>query len=159
LYGYANANPQNDIDPFGLISQKQLDDMDCCQLRNEIWKAWEELKKLEKHQLDPTKLKAASAFDFWSNYSGHLLSWVNHQKRLQQLLNEHNGRPCDPQSIPNDASQCASKDYPDFDWEGFGNKWFGGMKDLLQNGPKPPKGPMIPGLPPIPIGPPVLVFP
>jgi RHS repeat-associated protein len=161
LYGYGNQNPLAYIDPFGLIGQQDLDKMDCCQLRNQIWKAWKELKKLEKHELDPSKIKAGSAFDFWWNYNGHLLSWLNYQKRLSQLLNEYNGRPCDPQSVPKDASDYATKDYPEFDWDKFGNKWFEGTKDLFKNGPKPPKGPVIPGLPPLPIvgDGPVPVFP
>ncbi len=159
LYGYANGNPQTYVDPFGLISQKQLENMDCCQLRSEIWKAWKELKRLEKHELNPAKLKASSAFAFWWNYQGHLMSWSNHQNRLQKLLNEYNGRPCDPQAIPKDAAEYASKDYPEFDWKKFGDKWYEGMKDLVQNGPKPSNGPVVPGMPPMPLMPTVPVIP
>jgi RHS repeat-associated protein len=113
LYAYAAANPVTYVDPYGLISQRDADRMECCELARQIREAWKELRRLLKNERNADK-QSGSPFMFWANYSGHLIKHVNYQNRLRKLLKSYDDKNC-TDDIGN-AREYADREYPDFNW-------------------------------------------
>jgi hypothetical protein len=133
LYSYVEGNPINVIDPLGLISQRELDGMDCCQLLNAIREARRELLRLRRHQNDPIRRRAPSAAIYLRNYIGHRISWNNWQSRLNDLLREFNNKNCDPSTLPSALEQLTDEPYPQMPWEEYRDHWRDGVDRTMDD--------------------------
>ncbi len=141
LYAYAGGNPVAYADPLGLISQNEIDRMNCCDLAREINRAFREMRRLQKNELNPGKQRG-SPFSFWLNYSTHLLEWVKWQTRLNQLLQKYDKDNCHDDI--GSARQFAGKPYPDFDWDEFKRRWRDNINRSLREGPGQPDAGAVP---------------
>lgn len=94
-----------------VISQRELDQMDCCQLMNEIHTTRMELLRSRQNQDSPAKRlrHAKSAFEYAKNYVDRRTDYRNRQKRLRDLLREFDDKNCDPRGIPHGTALGSSR--------------------------------------------------
>lgn len=156
LYAYVGGNPITYIDPLGLARSPR--DMNCCELGSEINRLKDELRRrVQEEEAIQRQLVqgvlgrtyAQAIYRYWQHYG----QYVGKQKRMNRLIREYDGRPCDP-PLPQEVRQWSERELPDDDyiWESYRDF----LEDLLRNGPPRPRGPVL--FPPM--GPmPVPVFP
>jgi hypothetical protein len=145
LYRYANDNPMIFTDPVGLLSQKEADRMECCELAREINDATKELKRLQRNQLRRADLKAGSPVQYWLRYDGHLIKWVGYQNRLRKLLKSYNDKNCTDDI--GGSREWVDKDYPDFNWDEWRRR-FNANSDKFWQALTPSRQPELAGPPP-----------
>jgi len=157
LYAYVGGNPITYIDSLGLARSPR--DMNCCELGSEINRLKEELKRrLREEEAVQRQLVqgvlgrtyAQAIYRYWQHYG----QYVGKQKRMNRLISEYDGRPCDP-PLPQEVHQWAGREFPDDDyiWDSYRDF----LEDVLLHGPPRPEGPVVIGVPSGP--PPVYVAP
>jgi RHS repeat-associated protein len=151
LYVYVGNDPVNWVDPSGLT---KLRDMECSELRDEINRLTNELReRVSEEQAIQRQLVqgilartyAQAIYKYWQ----HRGQYQGKQKRLNRLMGEYDGRPCDP-PLPQAAYKWAERNFPsqDYIWESYRAS----LKDFLLHGPPRPRGPvLVPPLAPMPI--------
>jgi RHS repeat-associated protein len=156
LYAYAGGNALTYIDPLGLARSPR--DMNCCELGGEINRLKDELRqRVQEEEAIQRQLVqgvlgrtyAQAIYRYWQHHG----QYVGKQKRMNRLIREYDGRPCDP-PLPQEVRQWSEREFPDdgYIWEAYRDF----LEDLLRNGTPRPRGPVL--FPPM--GPmPVPVFP
>ena len=148
VFAYVEDLPTGQIDPMGLSkSSEDPEDMDCCQLHKLIEensrelkrKAWEERDiqyRLRNGIFERSNL--SNMFQYWR----HWREFNKIQRRLKDLLDEYNGRPCQPE-IPKQWAEWSTNEFPDdaYLWDLYGNRikdnWTKFLRTAGNNAPKP----------------------
>lgn len=152
LYAYVGGNPITYVDPLGLARSPR--DMNCCELGSEINRLKEELKRRVQEEAATqrqlvqgvlARTYAQAIYRYWQHYG----QYVGKQKRMNRLIGEYDGRPCDP-PLPQEVRQWSEREFPDDDyiWESYRDF----LEDVLRNGPPRPRGPvLLPPMAPMPV--------
>jgi RHS repeat-associated protein len=152
VYAYANNDPAQLVDPFGLSSEEpkscDYSPDDCTSLARKIEAALKELRRLLKNERK--QQATGTAFD---GYDGHLEQYQNRQRQLRRLLGRFRDRNCNPALVRDDIEQWLSEEYPpppSTFWERYKKQVAQNWDNLwrqLARGPQGPKGLPLPPFP------------
>ena len=144
LYAYVGDNPVNSIDPLGLSNAKSPKSLNCCELASEINRLSRELEERYKDEQlmqrsllwgGMSRLLATSIWQYWRHY----VHYRNVQKRVKALVDEYDGRPCNP-PLTQSTKQWADKAFPDYDY--LYDLWL----QIMKEGPNARRGSPLPFL-------------